>query len=453
MSQPTLYEKLIRNPEALTWKDVFAGWRVKHTQRDADYAMIAGTTLDTAQTETGMLQKWQRPWLFYKVFLVGLSAFAVLLAAIGVVIAIQGECDNPCLNLLMFLLPPCVVPVSLMVFFWEMNAPRNISLAELIGYFFTGGVLSLMVSLLFFPLIPSYEAFWAPVAEEPGKLLISAFFIRRLYKKKGRVFGLNGLVIGAAVGAGFAAFESAQYAYHAYLGSIMQLNISYDELLSQGVSIAFVSATLIPVLISIVLRGLCALCGHVLYCAPYSCIAALHTKNGNPFAALRYPDFWVVFLASCLAHATWNAPFDGLLVKMPLVTLVLWLSCRYGVRRSFAQISAGVATAGQNTASVTALRIQGVAGVHAGIAFALTKPEILIGSDSACNLSYPVSTPGISPKHCKLITQQGQLYLADTGSLSGTYLNGAKLRPGTGHPLKKGDTFTLGGNDQVFTVI
>ena len=89
MSAPTLYEKLIRSPQALTWKDVFSGWREKHTQRDADYAMIAGTTLDTAQTEMGMLQKWQRPWLFYKVFLVGLSAFAVLLAAIFAIIAIQ----------------------------------------------------------------------------------------------------------------------------------------------------------------------------------------------------------------------------------------------------------------------------------------------------------------------------------------------------------------------------
>ena len=190
MSQPTLYEKLIRNPEALTWKDVFAGWRGKHTQKDADYAMIAGTTLDTTRTEMGMLQKWQRPWLFYKVFLVGISAFAVLLAAIFVIIAIQGNCHNACLNLLLFVLPPFVVPVALMVFFWEMNAPRNISLAELIGYFFTGGVLSILVSLLVFPYIPGY-IYWAPLAEEPGKLIISMFFIHRLYRKKSRVFGMN----------------------------------------------------------------------------------------------------------------------------------------------------------------------------------------------------------------------------------------------------------------------
>ena len=317
-------------------------------------------------------------------------------------------------------------------------------------YFFTGGVLSLMVSLLLFPLVPGYEASWAPVAEEPGKLLIAMFFLRRLHRKKGRVFGLNGLVIGAAVGAGFAAFESAQYAYDAYLNAILQMNISYDELLLHGVSMVFVAETLKPVLISIVLRGVCAVCCHVLYCAPYSCVAALHTRDGNPFAALQHVDFWAVFLLSVLVHALWNAPWGGLLLKLPAATALLWLSCRYGVRKSFGQLSACVTTAGQGTAG--ALRIQCVAGVHAGVAFALTKPEILIGSDADCLLSYPVSTPGISGRHCKLLVRQGQLYLADMGSHAGTYLNGARLHPGTGYPLKPGDGFTLGSDEQAFTV-
>lgn len=87
-----------------------------------------------------------------------------------------------------------------------------------------------------------------------------------------------------------------------------------------------------------------------------------------------------------------------------------------------------------------------------GVAFALTKPEILIGSDADCLLSYPVSTPGISGRHCKLLVRQGQLYLADMGSHAGTYLNGARLRPGTGYPLKAGDSFALGSDEQAFTV-
>ena len=39
------------------------------------------------------------------------------------------------------------------------------------------------------------------------------------------------------------------------------------------------------------------------------------------------------------------------------------------------------------------------------------------------------------------------------GSHAGTYLNGARLRPGNGYPLKAGDSFTLGSDEQAFTVV
>src|SRR5699024_11317925 len=47
------------------------------------------------------------------------------------------------------------------------------------------------------------------VIEEIGKLAIIIYFIRKLNPK----YILNGLLIGAAIGAGFAAFESAGYAF------------------------------------------------------------------------------------------------------------------------------------------------------------------------------------------------------------------------------------------------
>lgn len=454
MAKTSLYEKLIRCPKSLSWKDIFSGWREKHSQKDADFAIIAGTTLDTAELEIGMLQKWQRPWLFYKVFLTGMAAFGLLLAAIVGMICIQGYCANGCLNLLLFVLPPCVVPVTLMVFFWEMNAPRNISLMELIASFFTGGILSIVVSLLLFSYIPNYEAYWAPLAEEPGKLIISVLLLRRLYQKKGQVFGLNGLTIGAAVGAGFAAFESTQYAYDAFIRGIGSMPISQLQMVNYAVNVAFTAHTLPPVLVNILLRGLFAIHSHVLFCAPYSCMAALYMEKGNPMPAFLKADFWGSFLLSGLVHGLWNR-YNGqsMAVWFLLCSGILWYSCLFAVRRAFAQLSAGVTTVNQNTAGLTALRIQGIAGVHNGVGFALTKPEILIGSSSVCNLSYPVNTAGISPKHCKLILQQGQLYLADMGSQTGTYLNGQKLRPGTGHLLQKGDRFALGGNDQAFQIV
>lgn len=449
MQTTAIYEKIIRDPLHLTWKDIFFGGPKKHTQRDTDYAMIAGTTLDSVETEIGMLQKWQQPWLYKRVFLAGLAAFGIILAAVVVLILLEGECYNPSLNLLLFVLPPAIVPVTLMIFFWEMNAPRNISLAELIGYFFSGGVLSILVSLFIFEGIPGY-AEWAPVAEEPGKLVIALLFLSRLQKKKGRVYGLNGLSIGAAVGAGFGAFESAMYAYDAYCDALALEGIFNLEAIQANGVILMVPSTLILTLLSIGLRGVCAICGHVLYCAPYACIAALYMERDNgPMSALAHPDFYIVFLFSCLIHWQWNK-FEFRLIQLPVTTVLLWLSCQYGMRKSFAQLRSGITS---GNAAVTSLRIQGLSGVHAGIGFALTKSEILIGSDASCNLNYPVSTPGIALQHCKLLVQNGYLYLADLGSASGTWLNGAKLRPGTGYPLKQGDRFCLGSDAQMFAVV
>lgn len=468
MQATAIYEKIIRDPMHLAWKDIFIGGTQKHTQRDIDYAMIAGTTLDSVESEIGMLQKWQRPWLYKRVFFAGMAAFGIILTTIAAMILGTGWCLNTSLNLLLIILPPAIVPVTLMVFFWEMNAPRNISLAQLVGYFFSGGVLSMLVSLLIFNGIPGY-AEWAPVAEEPGKLAIVLMFLSRLQKKNGKVFGLNGLVIGAAVGAGFAAFESAQYAYQAYgcnLMYVLDSNSDLGAVMANGI-ILMVPETLRWTVHTIGLRGVCAICSHVMFCAPYACLAALYMeRNSSPLSALVHPDFLICFLFSGLIHFLWNServavlcvdmlPFLKpilaiILIELPIATLLLWISCRYGMRKSFAQLCSGIHL---GSAAITTLRIQGLSGIHAGIGFTLTKAEILIGSDASCNLNYPVGTSGIAPRHCKLLVQNGQLYLADLGSHSGTWLNGAKLRPGTGYPIKHGDRFSLGSNAQTFVVL
>ena len=107
------------------------------------------------------------------------------------------------------------VPFSLLIFFWETNAPRNISMYEIAKMFFLGGAASLVMTLFLYSIFPIYEldymgAIGVGVVEEVGKLLIIAYFIKQLNPK----YILNGLLIGAAIGAGFASFESAGYAFN-----------------------------------------------------------------------------------------------------------------------------------------------------------------------------------------------------------------------------------------------
>jgi len=115
------------------------------------------------------------------------------------------------------------VPFSWLVFFFEANAFKDISLFEVVKIFFIGGIFSLIVTLFLYQLVSFSQtsqmtgmltlsdSLAIGVVEELGKLLINSYFISRLNAQH----ILDGLLIGAVVGAGFAAFETAGYIYGA----------------------------------------------------------------------------------------------------------------------------------------------------------------------------------------------------------------------------------------------
>ncbi len=86
---------------------------------------------------------------------------------------------------------------------------------DVVKMFFIGGVAALVATLVIYSIIPVgklnyFNALLVGFIEETGKMIIVALFIRSLNSK----YILNGLLIGAAVGAGFAAFESLGYAFN-----------------------------------------------------------------------------------------------------------------------------------------------------------------------------------------------------------------------------------------------
>lgn len=455
-SSQSLFERLVLQPNRLTWFEMFQGAFQKHSQKDADYAMIAGTTLDSVNDEVGMLQKWQKPWLFRKIFLVGITSSLLLFAVCAIMLFLVGAVP-PAVFLLYFLIPPAVVPVTLAIFFWEMNAPRNITIIDVLRYFFTGGVLSLLATLFLNLFRGNTPAWMAPLTEEPAKLILALFFLQRVKKKTGRVYGLTGLAIGAAVGAGFAAFESAQYAYNNYLSVLASYAKAMpDQFLhsvEQGATLFFWDS-FIRVTFVTLLRALSAVKGHVMYCAPYAAIAGLYMGDGKRIGdSLRQPRFMLTFLISFLCHMAWNM-FSGInyWIVFAVITFATWFNAGMAMRASFSQLASRVPMGGNN-AQTTSLRIQGVSGVHAGVTFQITRDEILIGSDTSCRLNYPVNTPGIDGFHSKLLVKNGKLYLAALSSQNGTWLNGAQCSLSKGYLLQPGDSFYLGTPNQSFQVI
>src|ERR1051326_7419756 len=64
-------------------------------------------------------------------------------------------------------------------------------------------------------------------------------------------------------------------------------------------------------------------------------------------------------------------------------------------------------------------------GKWQGKLIALSRPIFVIGRDPLCNLR-PAST-AISDRHCVIIRRDGESYLQDLESTSGTFVNGKRL--------------------------
>ena len=293
---------------------LFGGIFKSHTKSEAEDMFICGTESTTPDI-TRLSNAWPSPWLFTRVFLVFATAFFILHLC----------CDrfsntNSIPGTL--ILGSFMVPIALLFFFFELNIPKNISFFTTIKIFLIGGCLSLICSLILYSIIPVGElnftgAILVGVIEELGKLAAVAFFIW-LEKKKG--YTVNGLLIGAAVGAGFAAFESAGYAFR--------------FLLSYGYS---------GMMEVIFVRGFLAPGGHVVWAA-ISGYAIMLALDGKPFSMdfLSKSAFWKLFLVPVVLHSIWDMPIsigsEFYLIPI-LMTVASWAVIIVMIGASLAQIA------------------------------------------------------------------------------------------------------------------
>ena len=263
----------------LKLSDVFSAVLKKHTKQEGEMLFISGTELTTPK-ENEISTSWPKPWLFSRVFLV--LAITYILLSISTFI-FQNSNAVPGL----IVIGAFTVPFSLLIFFWETNAPRNISMYEIAKMFFLGGAASLVMTLFLYSIFPIYEldymgAIGVGVLEEVGKLLIIAYFIKQFNAK----YILNGLLIGAAIGAGFASFESAGYAFN--------LGMIYGEE---------------AMIKNIFDRAWTSIGGHVVWSA-ISGAALVYVKGNNQLSSNHFMEgrFIKLFLVSITLHAVWDMP-------------------------------------------------------------------------------------------------------------------------------------------------
>jgi len=264
------------------FRALFAEVFGRHTADDVEEYFTVGsprTTPDILDVDTS----WPRPWIFFRALLATILVyllFDIAWRAFENVTIIPG----------LIITGSFAVPLSTLIFFIEVNVRRNVSLYQVTKLLLVGGVLSFIVSLILFGVSDVFTLDWlggsfAGLVEEPGKvfaLLIVASLPRYKYI-------LNGLLFGAAVGAGFAAFESAGYAM--YAGTV------------QG-NTALMTTT-------ILLRGLLSPLGHIVWTS--MCGGALWRVKGDQlfrFRMLLDFRFLRIFLIATVLHMVWNSPLD-----------------------------------------------------------------------------------------------------------------------------------------------
>ena len=268
----------------------------KHSWAETEDYLSYGTPLQTPEL-SAISASWPAPWLFFR----------MILLTVGMVLFLYWQGDTLGVYTLVPLLFFGVIgiPVATLMLFWEVNIPKNISILLLIRIMLISGFLSIIFTLILngyikLPNEPIYAVFAGPI-EETAKLLTMLFFLRN----KKYCYKLNGLLIGAAVGTGFAFIESGGY--------VIRSGSAADQVMW--------------------LRAFCAPVGHIAYSALVG-FGLWRVCPGNvfKFENLLNRKFLSLFISAVALHMLWNSPLltEQIILRTAIIgvieyTLIIYL--------------------------------------------------------------------------------------------------------------------------------
>lgn len=268
--------------------NIFSQVFKKHSLVDMEDQLTTGTFRNTPSI-VDIETSWGKPWLFSRMLLISVIAAFTLIMGFKTF-------ENPNFIPGIIFLGSFAVPISTLIFFLEMNAPRNISVFFTMLLMVLGGVVSLIVTSIFFDRFDFLEKWLstpaAGIIEETAKILCVILIMGRFARYK---WTLNGLLFGAAIGTGFAAFESSGYA----------LNFMLQNNFSVGLDV-------------IIIRGFLAPFGHIIWTG--NAAAALWLVKGDKkfsWSMVKDMRFVRVFLSSVILHMLWDT--DYTLLSLPFV--------------------------------------------------------------------------------------------------------------------------------------
>jgi len=215
------------------------------------------------------------------------------------------------------------IPFSVLILFFELNTPKNVSIIKIVQLVVGGGILSLLLSLILFEVTPFLGIFGASASsfvEEIGKLA-ALLFLMKAVKFERYKYRLNALLLGAAIGTGFAAFESAGYA--------LRYGLESSEMMLEIIQ----------------RRGVLSPFSHIAWTAIAASSYWIARANHSDFSeTIKSKQFLKLFAVPVGLHFIWNMPFQGpFMIKYIILGFIAWVIIISLVQSGLKEISKSVA--------------------------------------------------------------------------------------------------------------
>jgi len=311
--------------EGLDGREFFSNVFKKRTDDEMEELFITGT-----RSATPLLKDidthWPKPWVFFKAMLMSLIVFGGFYYG-----SVQMNNSNMIPGAI--LVGSFAIPLSTLIFFIEMNVARNLSVYYILKLLILGGLAALLIALFLDSVVAPQTASSATLTwgaalvtglvEEAAKVLAAIFFMG----KRRFTWTLNGLLIGAAIGTGFSAFESAGYA-------LTSLLLKFNQMIADQNSSEW-TQVVTGMVHEIEMRALIAPGGHIAWTALVT--AALWKVKGPKkfrWEMLKDPRFLRVFGMVAALHAIWDCPLivpfvgdaAGEILKDLILGIIAWIA-------------------------------------------------------------------------------------------------------------------------------
>lgn len=431
------------------WFAVFSGFNMTRTRAEKERQFMAGLP-GNVPYESEMIREWTPPFLFYKFFVYSL----VMLVLIFVCSYMYGFGKA-----LLISVAPYMIPLTMLILIWELNIPRNISVMDILYITFFSGIIAYFV-VFFIQDITGIEntetsGFTVPLLTVVAKTLLVCIFLR----KRSRGYGLNGLAIGAAVGAGYAILTLADDMF--YLAEYA------DEITGMMglIVVRFVTVLGGDIIWTSAIGGALALAkgkealkakhlGNSLFL-----ICLIGTYLLETLEKYDITDLFSRFEESSVARGmyTFLHVYHGKDILLMILSWALFFFiARKGIEQAIDVAERAKVDKRKWDSKIAAnysgkVDIFGVSGAHAGKKFTGGGDVLVFGREKSCAVRFADDARGISSLHCEIRRQGDQYVLIDKNSSYGTFWeNGERLEPGKPYVLQDGMEFYLASEENTY---